>query len=241
MSPPPAQYSSPEGSVLSDHDPSSPDMDVFVSIDSTEGGQTQGFDFEQYVKDAEASSRTKSGFYESTGIEVDKSHVNDDLVGRPRFEVPSRSQLLGNSLQLPHESEEFAGKARSAVAVVAAFAVFAAPSVLSVLSVLSAPSVLSVFSVFSALPVGEPRHSERLLQPRGRGGGRRSAGRIHQAGRGSEKSPVASGKGNRGPSCSVVPQTRRVASSSADLETTRSSEGCEQGEAGSILHERDLS
>lgn len=57
-------------------------MDVFVSIDSTEGGQTQGFDFEQYMKDAEASSRTKSGFYESTGIEVDKSRVNDDLVGR---------------------------------------------------------------------------------------------------------------------------------------------------------------
>ena len=82
MSPPPAHYSSPEGSILSDPDASSPEMDVFVSIDSTEGGPTQGFDFEQYMKDAEASSRTKSGFYESTGIEVDKSRVNDDLVGR---------------------------------------------------------------------------------------------------------------------------------------------------------------
>lgn len=82
MSPPPAHYSSPEESFLREHDSSSPEMGVFVSIDSTEGGQTQGFDFEQYVKDAEASSRTKSGFYESTGIEVDKAHVNDDLVGR---------------------------------------------------------------------------------------------------------------------------------------------------------------
>ena len=79
VSPPPAQPSSSEDSIISDD--SSPEMDVFVSIDSTEGSQATGFDFDQYMKDAETSTRNSSGFYESKGVQVDPSHVNDDLVG----------------------------------------------------------------------------------------------------------------------------------------------------------------
>ena len=79
VSPPPAQPSSPQNSVISDSEERSPEEGEFVSLDSTDGvQQMEVIDFDSILQPS-----PPSGFYESRGTQIDPSTLAAaNLIGR---------------------------------------------------------------------------------------------------------------------------------------------------------------
>lgn len=83
ISPPPAQPSSPQNSVICDSEETTPEDGEFISLDSTDGLPLEVIDFDSILQPAApAGTLAPSGFYESQGIQADPSTLaSANLIG----------------------------------------------------------------------------------------------------------------------------------------------------------------